>query len=390
MRSRARSATAPRCSTRRLGLTWAIPTGRPRPPGRFCARWAGSPGGSALLSTTPWNGQPVNPECAAAARAAATLCETLGHRVEEARPEINAPALGLATRIIIGAHIRVVLEARAAALGRELSADDVERVTWARAIDGRTYAAADYARAIGIVHRTGRVVGRFFTDHDVLLSPTMCQPPYQLGVLDMMSQDSEAYLAAVLASVGFTSLFNAAGNPAISVPPRVVAGWPPARCPVRGAFRRRGHPLPSRGAARGGAALGGSPTRARTGGSRASAGRWERVMVSPLSRGHREQRMPCLTRPNQEGAAATFRPILGHPRCFSMTVWSDIGVESIGSRLCGLVRLGHPYAVAMETVHLAPNAQVSLYRGRTPRTRSRWRCAIRTFRGVHQPVTVAH
>ena len=76
---------------------------------------------------------------------------------------------------------------------------------------------------------------------------------------------------------------------------RVVAGWPPARCPVRGAFRRRGHPLPSRGAARGGAALGGSPTRARTGGSWASAGRWERVMVSPLSRGHREQRMPCNT-----------------------------------------------------------------------------------------------
>jgi amidase len=107
------------------------------------------------LTTAPWNGQPVHPECAEAARAATSLYETLGHRVEEARPEINAPALGLATRIIISANIRVVLEARAAALGRELSADDVERVTWARAVDGRTYAAADYARAIGIVHRTG-------------------------------------------------------------------------------------------------------------------------------------------------------------------------------------------------------------------------------------------
>jgi Asp-tRNA(Asn)/Glu-tRNA(Gln) amidotransferase A subunit family amidase len=94
-----------------------------------------------------------------------------------------------------------VLEARAAALGRELSADDVEQVTWARAVDGRTYTAADYARAIGIVHRTGRMVARFFTDYDVLLSPTMCQPPYPLGVLDMMSQDSEAYLAAAAISV---------------------------------------------------------------------------------------------------------------------------------------------------------------------------------------------
>jgi len=164
----------------------------------------------------------------AAACAAATLCEKLGHRVEEARPEIDAPALGLATRIIIGANIRAALEARAAALGRTLSADDVERVTWARAVDGRTYAAADYARAMGVVHRVGRVVAQFFTDHDVLLSPTMCRPPYPLGVLDMMSQDGEAYLAAVLASVGFTSLFNSAGNPAISVP----LAWSKAGLPL--------------------------------------------------------------------------------------------------------------------------------------------------------------
>jgi amidase len=201
----------------------------PPPAGPFLREVGRDPGRLRIaLTTTPWNGQPVDPECAAAARAAATLCETLGHRVEEARPEIDAPALGVATRIIIGAHIRVVLEARAAALGRELSADDVERVTWARAVDGRTYTAADYARAIGIVHRTGRVVARFFTDHDVLLSPTMCQPPYPLGVLDMMSQDREAYLAAVLASVGFTSLFNAAGNPAISVP----LAWSQAGLPL--------------------------------------------------------------------------------------------------------------------------------------------------------------
>jgi amidase/6-aminohexanoate-cyclic-dimer hydrolase len=201
----------------------------PPPAGPFLREVGQEPGRLRIaLTTAPWNGQPVHPECAAAAWAAATLCETLGHWVEEARPTINAPALGLATRIIIGANIRAVLEARAAALGRELSADDVEQVTWARAVDGRTYAAADYARAIGIVHRTGRIVARFFTGYDVLLSPTMCQPPYPLGVLNMMSQDSEAYLAAVLSSVGFTSLFNAAGNPAISVP----LAWSQAGLPL--------------------------------------------------------------------------------------------------------------------------------------------------------------
>jgi Asp-tRNA(Asn)/Glu-tRNA(Gln) amidotransferase A subunit family amidase len=69
-----------------------------------------------------------------------------------------------------------------------------------------------------VVHRTGRQVARFFEGWDVLLSPTMCQPPYPLGVLNMSSTDDTAYVDAVLASVGFTSLFNSAGNPAMSVP----------------------------------------------------------------------------------------------------------------------------------------------------------------------------
>jgi amidase/6-aminohexanoate-cyclic-dimer hydrolase len=46
----------------------------------------------------------------------------------------------------------------------------------------------------------------------------MCQPPFPLGVLDMMSEDDETYLAAMQASLGFTSLFNFTGNPAMSVP----------------------------------------------------------------------------------------------------------------------------------------------------------------------------
>jgi pimeloyl-ACP methyl ester carboxylesterase len=52
---------------------------------------------------------------------------------------------------------------------------------------------------------------------------------------------------------------------------------------------------------------------------------------------------------------------------------------------------GHPYAVAMETVHLAPNAQVSLYP---------WKASleqiplavrhVRTFLRAHRPATAAH
>ena len=46
----------------------------------------------------------------------------------------------------------------------------------------------------------------------------MCQPPYPLGVLDLMSDDVEAYTRAILGAIAFTSLFNSAGGPAMSVP----------------------------------------------------------------------------------------------------------------------------------------------------------------------------
>jgi len=46
----------------------------------------------------------------------------------------------------------------------------------------------------------------------------MAAPPWPLGVLDMMTTDTDAYLKAVYASIGFTSLFNSTGQPAISVP----------------------------------------------------------------------------------------------------------------------------------------------------------------------------
>ena len=191
----------------------------PPPAGPFVQEVGREPGQLRIaLATASWNGAPVDPRCVAAARAAAALCERLGHRVEEARPQIDGPSLWPAIRVIIGANVCATLEARAKALGRTLDPDDVERFTWARTVDARSYTATDYVSAIGVAHRTGRIVARFFADYDVILSPTMCQPPFPLGVLDLMSEDDEAYIAALQASVGFTSLFNFTGNPAMSLP----------------------------------------------------------------------------------------------------------------------------------------------------------------------------
>jgi len=102
---------------------------------------------------------------------------------------------GLARRIIIVASLSFALETRAAALGRALREDDVERITWERLQEARSFSAADYARAVHTVHRTGRVVARFLERYDVLLTPTMAKPPHPLGVLSLSNPDSAAFLA---------------------------------------------------------------------------------------------------------------------------------------------------------------------------------------------------
>ncbi len=191
----------------------------PPPRGPYMAEVGADPGRLKIAFTTrAWSGHPVHAECVAAVSGAAKLCESLGHSVEEASPIIDEELRGQAQRIVIGANTRTTLEARGKALGREPKPEDVERFTWAAAESGRQFTAADYASSIRALHRIGRVVGNFFGRYDILLTPTQCEPPQRLGVLGPGNPDSQAYLRTLLGTIAFTSLFNTAGNPAMSVP----------------------------------------------------------------------------------------------------------------------------------------------------------------------------
>jgi amidase/6-aminohexanoate-cyclic-dimer hydrolase len=191
----------------------------PPPRGSFLAEIGADPGKLKIaLTTTAWNGSAVDAECATAATNAARLCETLGHHVTEASPPIDEAARNAAMRLIIGAHTRATLELRGQALGRAPRAEDVETSTWAMAEYGRQVTASDYAKAIRVLHQTGRIVGRFFSRYDVLITPTMCTPPHKLGVLAQSGNDPQAYLEAILGTIAFTSPFNTTGTPAMSVP----------------------------------------------------------------------------------------------------------------------------------------------------------------------------
>jgi amidase len=193
---------------------WAPPPRRP-----FLAEIGAEPGRLRIaVATKPWSGHPVDPECLDAVAQATKLCADLGHHLEEASPVVDEELHSQARRIIRAANTRATLEARGKRLGREVRPDDVETITWLTAEIARKLTAADYAWAIRAAHQIGRVVGRFFTQYDVLLTPTMCHPPPKLGPLGMSGPDPDVYWKAHPRAVAFTALFNTAGNPAMSVP----------------------------------------------------------------------------------------------------------------------------------------------------------------------------
>ena len=78
------------------------------------------------------------------------------------------------------------------------------------------------------LHGISREIAVFFETYDVLLTPTLAEPPVELGVLDMMSADLEAYNERLWRFTPFTYPFNVTGQPAMSVP----LSWNDAGLPI--------------------------------------------------------------------------------------------------------------------------------------------------------------
>jgi Asp-tRNA(Asn)/Glu-tRNA(Gln) amidotransferase A subunit family amidase len=178
------------------------------------------------FATRPFNGAPVDPACAHAAENAARLCEELGHVVEEAAPSFDAAGLDEHYNRIFAVGATANIRLRARVLGRELDASGFERVTWATIQEADRVSAPEYVQSVNRLHGITRQIAAFFRDYDVLLTPTLAELPVKLGVIDMMSEDVDAYRERLWRFTPFTYAFNVTGQPAMSVPLAWADGLP--------------------------------------------------------------------------------------------------------------------------------------------------------------------
>jgi Asp-tRNA(Asn)/Glu-tRNA(Gln) amidotransferase A subunit family amidase len=190
----------------------------PAPARPFSREVSADPGSLriAFTSLTP-NGAKVEAESLRVLAETARLCADLGHRVEEADPPVERPAV-VPTFLTLAAANTIVNLASHPTKGRAARADEVEPVTWATAKLGEKVSGADYVRATQTAHRLGRQMAAFHADWDVLLTPGLAALPVKLGWLDMTMADVDEYWRRVFAFSPFTVWFNLTGQPAMMLP----------------------------------------------------------------------------------------------------------------------------------------------------------------------------
>ena len=104
-----------------------------------------------------------------------------------------------------------------AQIGRPITADDVEPLTWALAELGRSTPAHALVSALGASLAYSHAVAQWWNDWDLLLTPTLAEPPVALGTFSTPDEPILGFMRAA-SFVPFTAPFNVTGQPAIQLP----------------------------------------------------------------------------------------------------------------------------------------------------------------------------
>jgi Asp-tRNA(Asn)/Glu-tRNA(Gln) amidotransferase A subunit family amidase len=208
----------------------------PRPSRSFLQETRVAPGRLRIaLVIDPPGGTPLDPACRQAASDAAKLCSSLGHHVDVARLPVDNALMREAFLHVVNVSVARALADAARTLGREVTEQDVEPVTWAMSQQGRRTDVVAYSRAIATSHQVGLAMARFHEQYDLVLSPTLASPPVPLGVLSLSPDSMSAFTKAITEFGPYTALYNVTGQPSMSVP----LGWTMDGLPVGVMFSGR-------------------------------------------------------------------------------------------------------------------------------------------------------
>lgn len=204
---------------------WAPPQERP-----FLDEVGADPGKLRIAFTTEAaTGVPVHEDCVKAVQDAAKLCADLGHEVTEAAPTADGNMVTQAFMVVYTAGgAGAGIDLMAFMTGNTPAQDQFEPLTWAVYEMGQQQTGPAYVLAVTYLQQIARQIAHFMVDYNVLLTPTLAEPPLPLGSLESPPDDP---LRALLRSgeyAPFTPICNFTGQPAMSVP----LAWNDAGLPI--------------------------------------------------------------------------------------------------------------------------------------------------------------
>jgi amidase len=186
-------------------------------PGKLRIGWFASPPGASTY---------VHDECAAATEEAAALLEELGHSVEEYKPAgIWDPQTIQRFVTVWNAGVGAALSSLSTMFpGLTISPGDVEPLTQAMSMSAAQLEQSQPGAAFNALAWLQQQVRLVFLDWwnsenlDLLLSPTIPEPPPPLGDFPQPPSNPMFALFRATQVAPFTALYNLTGQPAASIP----------------------------------------------------------------------------------------------------------------------------------------------------------------------------
>jgi amidase len=195
--------------------TWAPPPSEP-----FADSAAADPPKLRIAASTlpPVPAAVVDPLCAQAVGDAAEILRSLGHEVEEVDPPWQQDGLQEIFGAVFSSLIALSIAYSGMVGGHDPGASDMEPMSWAIYSMVGKMSAVDGLRAAVELQGYARRLVSFLEPYDALLTPALAERPLPLGTLDTAAPDPMSTFTRSGLFTPFTPVFNATGQPGISLP----------------------------------------------------------------------------------------------------------------------------------------------------------------------------
>lgn len=191
------------------------------------------------FSAAPMVGRSMHAECRGGLDATVRLLQDLGHELVEAAPPVSREEFVQNFGTMLASETAAQITAGATTMRKPINPAQLEPGTLALLHIGRAISGEAVALARAFFGQFSRRIGQWFCDYDMLLTPTLGQPPFRIGALQpgpgerlQMTLLNRLPIARLLDSATLlrqvaartfdwmpnTPVFNVTGQPSISLP----------------------------------------------------------------------------------------------------------------------------------------------------------------------------